>query len=288
MQEYLLRFMPTLTDGLTEMSLKRPKDPQAYLAAYILAQSSHPDREALCANLMEQAGVEEGGAVGGIAGRKGQPEPLRIIIAGAPCSGKGTQCELIKAKFDVVHLSTGDLLRAEVAARSPLGQQAEKYMASGRLIPDDLIISMVKERVTTDPEIARRGWMLDGFPRTEVQARALEEAGLHPDIFLLLDVPDEVVISRVTGRRTDPATGVSYHVVHDPPPAGEIAARCVQRADDTEAKIATRLHAFHEAIHSISEQYAPIKVEFDGNVPKAQLSKQILVALADVAKRKGH
>jgi hypothetical protein len=130
-----------------------------------LQQSSHPDREAIAADLVKHAGVQEPSAgetvVGGDKGGKDGSKPLRLLIAGAPCSGKGTQCELITAAFPVVHISTGDLLRAEVDQKTPLGQKAQQYMEAGHLIPDEMIIDLVKAKVNTE-EVKRRGFLLDG------------------------------------------------------------------------------------------------------------------------------
>ncbi len=130
----------------------------------------------------------------------------RLIISGAPASGKGTQCEKIIDEFKVPHLSTGDMLRAAVKAGSPLGKEAKAYMDAGKLVPDSLVINLVKEKLAT-PECVNGGWLLDGFPRTGEQAKALQQANINPDKVILLDVPDAALIERVTGRRTDPVTG---------------------------------------------------------------------------------
>lgn len=261
---------------------------QAFLAQYLLSQSSYPDKESTCAAILAHARdpaldaeiIAPHSAAAAAAPVKAK-QPLHIIIAGAPCSGKGTQCELLKARYGVVHISTGDLLRAEIAAGSALGTAAKAFMDAGKLIPDELIIDIVKEKVN-GPECRARGFLLDGFPRTAVQARALHEAGIHAHVFLQLNVPDEVLIERVTGRRTDPQTGVSYHVVFDPPPP-EVAHRVVQRSDDTREKIATRLQAYHAAISSIASQYADVKIEFDGNQKKDNITQLIFAAVDRVA-----
>ena len=132
----------------------------------------------------------------------------RLIISGAPASGKGTQCEKIIEEFKVPHLSTGDMLRAAVKAGSPLGKEAKAYMDGGKLVPDSLVINLVKEKLAT-PECVNGGWLLDGFPRTAEQAKALQQANINPDKVILLDVPDSALIERVTGRRTDPVTGTT-------------------------------------------------------------------------------
>ena len=142
--------------------------------------------------------------------------PIKIIIAGAPASGKGTQCELIREKFGVVHLSTGDMLREASAAGTEVGKLAQEYMSQGKLVPDEVIIGAVKERLA-QPDCQQKGWLLDGFPRTGAQAQALVDAGIHADTFIFLDVPDEDLIERVVGRRADPVTGKIYHMKFSPP-----------------------------------------------------------------------
>jgi adenylate kinase len=127
-------------------------------------------------------------------------EGPKIIIAGAPASGKGTQCEKIVEAFGVAHISTGDLLRAAVAAGSELGKQAHKYMDVGDLVPDDVVIGLVKERLK-EPDCMEKGWLLDGFPRTRPQALALQSSGVLADKFIYLDVPDDTVVERISNRR---------------------------------------------------------------------------------------
>jgi adenylate kinase len=323
---------------------------QAFLAQYLLSQSSYPDASALCASILEHAGAGEpdvvvmakeysrpqtavkqqqqqpkkpdgakdgalsssssssassdkktdaedtkrdgkqdgkpdGKADGKKAEAKATDPNLKIVIAGAPCSGKGTQCEFLKEHFGVYHLSTGDLLRAEAEKGTKLGTEAKKYMDNGQLIPDDLIITVVKDKIS-EPAIKKKGWLLDGFPRTAKQAEALKEAGIDATLFLQLNVPDDILIKRVTGRRLDPATGKTYHVEFDPPPK-EVEERCVQRADDTEEKIQTRLKAYHEQIGAISKQYADVKVEVDGNREKDAITNDIGKAVEEAQKKKG-
>merc|ERR1719182_1304040 len=161
---------------------------------------------------------------------------LKIIICGAPASGKGTQCELLKEEYGVVHLSTGDMLREAVAQGTEVGTAAKGYMERGELVPDEVIIGIVKDRLA-ESDCKENGWLLDGFPRTEAQAIALEKAGILPKKVLFLQVPDEMLIERVVGRRSDPETGKIYHLKYSPPENDEIAARLTQRADDTEEKV---------------------------------------------------
>jgi|GEM_PF-45793 len=203
--------------------------------------------------------------------------PLGIIISGAPASGKGTQCELIREKYGVVHLSTGDMLRAAVAAGTPVGKQAKELMESGQLVSDDLVIQAVKERLNQE-DVKKHGFLLDGFPRTEAQAKALGELGFKVDVFLMLHVPDELLVERVIGRRIDPHTGNSYHVSFNPPPE-EIENRVIQRADDTEEKVRVRLQHFHGNINSVKNFYSDKVVDVHGHHPKEHVWSQIHKAL---------
>ena len=171
---------------------------------------------------------------------------MRMILFGPPGAGKGTQAERLLERYHVAHLSTGDMLRAAAKARSPLGEAAEGYMQRGELVPDQLVCDLVVERLA-QPDCAH-GFMLDGFPRTVAQARALQltlgKAGIALDLVLVLEVPDRLIVERITGRRSDPATGAIYHLKFNPPPP-EVAQRLVQRADDTEAACRTRLAKYH-------------------------------------------
>jgi len=188
----------------------------------------------------------------------------RIIIFGAPGSGKGTQCEAIVKAYGVVHLSTGDLLRDHVKRGTKLGLEAKSAMESGKLVSDDLVINMVKEKLG-EPEVKQRGWLLDGFPRTVVQAQAMQKAGIVPEVFLQLDVPDAVLVERICGRRTDPVTGKIYHLKYNPPPKdAAVQARLVHRSDDTEAALRTRLVAYHDNLKAITDFYAPITRRING------------------------
>jgi adenylate kinase len=185
----------------------------------------------------------------------------RIIISGAPASGKGTQCERLVAKYGIKHISTGDLLRAAVVAETDLGKSAKGHMEKGELVPDELLIPLVAQGLSGVSE----GWLLDGFPRTEGQAQALKDAGILPDVLLVLDVPDEELTARCVDRRLDPVGGKIYHLKTNPPENDEIAARLVQRADDTAEKIQTRLKLYHENKDAVCSVFADQVRHVDGN-----------------------
>jgi len=204
--------------------------------------------------------------------------PLKMIISGAPASGKGTQCEIIKDNFDVVHLSTGDMLRAAVAAQTDVGKLAKEYMDSGKLVPDDVIIGVVKDRLAED-DCTENGWLLDGFPRTPAQAEALAKSGINPDCFLFLNVPDSLLVERVVGRRTDPVTGKIYHMTFSPPEDEEILGRLEQRSDDTEEKVKVRLEQFHDNVDAVKGSYSEISVEIDGTAKPDVVATSIKEAI---------
>ncbi|CAI9097474.1 OLC1v1033907C1 [Oldenlandia corymbosa var. corymbosa] len=196
------------------------------------------------------------------------------MISGAPASGKGTQCELIVQKFGLVHVSTGDLLRAEVSAGTEIGNKAKEYMNSGRLVPDEIVTAMVKARLSRD-DAKQNGWLLDGYPRTSAQAQSLEEMKIRPDVYILLNVPDEILIDRCVGRRLDPETGKIYHITHFPPESEEIKKRLITRPDDTEEKVKSRLQIYKQNVQAILSTYLDILNEIDGNRPKDAVFKEI-------------
>jgi len=198
---------------------------------------------------------------------------LRLIIAGAPASGKGTQCAFIKEKYGVVHLSTGDMLRAAVVAGTDVGKQAKDFMDSGKLVPDEVIIRVVTSRLE-EADCKTNGWLLDGFPRTKAQAQALADAGVSAECFISLNVPDDVLIERVVGRRTDPVTGKIYHMTFSPPPV-DVMDRLEQRSDDTEEKCRVRLEQFHANVEAVKGSYKDVCVEIDGTLPPDEVQKII-------------
>ncbi|KAL7574838.1 hypothetical protein ACA910_010676 [Epithemia clementina (nom. ined.)] len=216
---------------------------------------------------------------------EGSERTVKLIIAGAPASGKGTQCEVIKEKYGVVHLSTGDMLRAAVAAGTDVGKKAKDFMDSGKLVPDDVIIGVVKDRLL-EPDCVKQGWLLDGFPRTSAQASALSDAGIKADCFIFLNVPDSVLVERVVGRRTDPETGKIYHMTFSPPESEEVKARLVQRSDDTEEKVKVRLEQFHSNVEAVKDSFSDIMVVVDGNKAPDSVTTDIVSAIDDKLKNK--
>lgn len=201
----------------------------------------------------------------------GKDGALRIMISGAPASGKGTQCELIVQQFNLTHISAGDLLRAEVAAGTEAGKEAQEYMQRGQLVPDTTVVTMVKNKLME----AQHGWLLDGYPRSLSQAQALEAFDIHPQLFILLEVPDEILVQRVVGRRLDPVTGKIYHLLYSPPETPEIAARLTQRMDDTEEKCLLRLKTHKSNVEAVVGAYASVIRTVDGNRPKDQVFSDI-------------
>eukprot|EP00261_Vitis_vinifera_P037351 XP_019078594.1 PREDICTED: adenylate kinase 5, chloroplastic isoform X2 [Vitis vinifera] len=193
-------------------------------------------------------------------------EPLKVMISGAPASGKGTQCEMIVQKFGLVHISTGDLLRSEVSSGSEIGNKAKEYMDTGRLVPDEVVIMMVTARISQE-DAKEKGWLLDGFPRTFAQAQSLEKLKIRPDVYIVLDVPDQILIDRCVGRRVDPVTGKIYHLKFFPSENEEIKARLVTRSDDTEEKV--------DGNHSKDEVFKPI----DSLLSKMQQDKENMMKL---------
>ncbi|KAF5749557.1 adenylate kinase 5 chloroplastic [Tripterygium wilfordii] len=210
-------------------------------------------------------------------------EPLRVMISGAPASGKGTQCELIVQKFGLVHISTGDLLRTEVSSGTEIGNKAKEFMNAGRLVPDEIVTAMVTARLSRE-DAKERGWLLDGYPRSFAQAQSLEKLKIRPDIYIVLDVPDEILIDRCVGRRLDPMTGKIYHLKNYPPETEEIKERLVTRPDDTEEKVKSRLELYKRNAEAISSTYSNIMNRTDGNRTKEAVFKEIESLLSQVQK----
>jgi adenylate kinase len=183
---------------------------------------------------------------------------MRLILLGAPGAGKGTQATFIKEKFAIPQISTGDMLRAAVAAGTELGKKAEPIMKSGGLVPDDLIIGLIKDRLA-QPDCAN-GYLFDGFPRTVPQADSMKEAGVALDFVVEIDVPDSAIIERITGRRTHPASGRTYHIKFHPPKIeghDDVTGEpLIQRSDDLEETVMKRLEVYHNQTEVLLSYYA--------------------------------
>lgn len=173
---------------------------------------------------------------------------MRIIMLGAPGAGKGTQAQFITERFGIPQISTGDMLRAAVKAESELGKQVKEVMATGGLVSDDIIISLIEERIQ-QPD-CKNGFLLDGFPRTIPQAAALKDQGIDIDYVVEIAVDDEEIVSRLSGRRVHEGSGRIYHVKYDPPKVegkdNETGEPLMQRADDKEETVRTRLKIYHD------------------------------------------
>ena len=215
---------------------------------------------------------------------KNNQRKLRLVVAGAPAAGKGTLCEKLVEEYGCIHLSTGDMLRAAIAARSELGKQVKGVMAAGLLVPDELVIKAVLERLSS-PDVEKAGFILDGFPRTANQAHALEAAGVAIDKFVLIEVPEEVLVQRITGRRIDPITGKSYHTKFRPPPP-IIAQRCIQRKDDTEESLVVRLEGFNQNIQNIRSFYTECTATIQGDQASSSVWAEVQTALEVAVKSK--
>jgi adenylate kinase len=205
---------------------------------------------------------------------------VRVILLGAPASGKGTQADKLGARFGVPKISTGDMLRAALKAGTPLGKEAEKFMSSGGLVPDSVVIGLVEERLA-QPD-AQAGFILDGFPRTVPQAEALsallERLGTPVDGVVQIDVARELLMERATLRRTDKRSGQIYHLKYNPPPPD---AELEHRADDREETVKKRLDAYDAMTAALLPHYQQLGLlkRVDGVGEPAQITGRILSAL---------
>jgi len=195
---------------------------------------------------------------------------MRLILLGAPGAGKGTQAAFICNKFGIPQISTGDMLRAAVKAGTPLGLQADEVMKSGALVSDDLIISLVKERIA-QPDCVN-GFLFDGFPRTIPQADAMKAAGVKLDFVLEIDVPFEAIIERMSGRRSHPASGRTYHVKFNPPKVegkDDVTGEdLIQRDDDKEETVKHRLNVYQAQTRPLVDYYGSWAKTGDAQAPQ--------------------
>ena len=182
---------------------------------------------------------------------------MKIILLGAPGAGKGTQAQFIMNKFGIPQISTGDMFRAAIKAWTELGKQAKALMDEGKLVPDELTVALVKDRIS-QPDCAN-GFLLDGFPRTIPQADALKDSGVKIDYVLEFDVPDEVIVERMSGRRVHQASGRSYHIVYNPPKVegkDDVTGEdLIIRADDKPETVLDRLAVYHKQTSPLIDYY---------------------------------
>ncbi len=219
---------------------------------------------------------------------------MRLILLGPPGAGKGTQAQFITGHFGIPQISTGDMLRSAVKAGSELGNRVKAVMDSGALVSDEIIIDLVKERIT-EPDCAR-GFLFDGFPRTIPQAEAMKAAGVNLDAVLEIKVEDEAIVQRMSGRRMHPNSGRTYHVLYNPPKVegidDETGDPLVQRDDDQEDTVRNRLNIYHEQTEPLVAYYqqwgergeanAPAYLSIDGSGSVEGIRDQVLEMLGRV------
>ena len=208
---------------------------------------------------------------------------MKIIMLGAPGAGKGTQAKMIAEKYTIPHISTGDIFRANIKEGTELGQQAKEYMDKGLLVPDELVVNLVVDRLTW--EDAKNGYVLDGFPRTIPQAealtKALAEKGEKVDFAIDIDVPDQNIIDRMGGRRACVNCGATYHIVNIPPKVEGICDKCgaklILRDDDQPETVKKRLDVYHEQTQPLIDYYTEEGVlkEVDGTVDMMDVFESI-------------
>lgn len=212
---------------------------------------------------------------------------MKLILLGPPGAGKGTQAEVLTKKFGIETISTGVMLRAAMRDGTELGKLAKGYIDAGKLVPDEVVVGIVKERLSQDD--CRNGFILDGFPRTIAQAEALTDAGVEIDKVLSLEVDDEIIVERLTGRRECKSCGTPYHIKNKPVPADGKCVVCggsdiIQRADDNEETIRNRIKVYHEQTEPIKEYYASrgkvVTVDSSGTVDQTNAAVDAALGLA--------
>lgn len=214
---------------------------------------------------------------------------MKVILLGAPGAGKGTQAQFICERYGIPQISTGDMLRAAVKAKTELGMQVEQVMTSGGLVTDEIIIDLVKERIKQDD--CKAGFLFDGFPRTIPQAEAMVEAGVPIDCVLEIDVADDEIVERLGGRRVHLDSGRVYHIEYNPPKVvgkdDQTGEDLIQRKDDREATIRTRLDVYHEQTEPLVKFYQNLKeqgkavevIKVNGLASVDSIREQILSSL---------
>ena len=208
---------------------------------------------------------------------------MKIILLGPPGAGKGTQAKSISREYNIPHISTGDIFRKNISEKTPLGVEAKGYMDSGKLVPDELTINLVKDRLTK--EDCKNGFMLDGFPRTVMQAEALDaflkERNIDIDAALLIDAPKDLIIERMTGRRVCSKCGETYHIMNIPPKVEDVCDVCgsalIQRKDDNLETVIERLEVYDKQTQPLVEYYKGREklMSVDGSKEQHEVFKDI-------------
>ena len=208
---------------------------------------------------------------------------MKLILLGAPGAGKGTQAEIISKKLSIPTISTGNILREAIKNGTPTGLKAKEFMDNGKLVPDDVIIGIVRERVARDD--CANGYILDGVPRTIPQAQALEDAGIHFDCVVSIEIADSVIEARMTGRRVCGSCGASFHIVANPPKKEGVCDLCgsglVIRKDDAPETVKNRLKVFHTETEALKDFYRKLGILklVEGDQPIEAATAEILRAL---------
>lgn len=212
---------------------------------------------------------------------------MNLMLFGAPGAGKGTQAKFLIEKYDIPQISTGDILRVAIADQTAMGLEAKKYMDEGKLVPDSTIIGIIKDRLAEDD--CKKGFILDGFPRTLAQAEALEalmqDMGISLDKVISLNVPDELIVGRITGRRVCQKCGASFHVEFNPSKVADVCDYCggelITRKDDTAETVVNRLEAYHAQTAPLIAFYTNLGVmaELDGTKEVSQVTADMFELL---------
>ena len=211
---------------------------------------------------------------------------MKLIILGAPGAGKGTQSEKISAKYNIPAISTGEILRNAIACGTELGMNAKSYMEAGQLVPDDVVVGIIKEYLTKDE--CKNGFILDGFPRSIPQAEALDNMGVKIDVVLSIEVPDERIVERMSGRRVCPTCGASYHVSYKPSSKEGVCDKCgadlIIRKDDAPETVKARLQTYHNQTEPLKGYYASkgILREVEGQEEVQDTTALTFAALSDL------
>lgn len=209
---------------------------------------------------------------------------MNLILMGAPGAGKGTQAEIISEKFKIPTISTGEILRAAIKAGTDLGQKAKSFIDAGGLVPDEVVIGIIKENLSSDA--CKNGFILDGFPRSVAQAEALETFGVKIDAVLAIEVEDEKIVKRMSGRRVCPACGASYHVSYNPPAKEGVCDKCssalVIRSDDAAETVRNRLVTYHKQTEPLKDFYAKrgLLITVEGQEELADTTRLVSEALS--------